>query len=59
MADIVDLEKEIAKLKKRLECGRVVFYTDLPAIGKTHVLYINEETGVMSIWNGSAYIPTS
>lgn len=40
-------------------CSHTIFYSPrsgLPEIGKDRKLYINQETGEMSIWDGDSYI---
>lgn len=53
-----DLEQRVSDLESN-KCCRIYFYSDTeprPDSGKSKVLYIHETSGVMSIWNGSAFV---
>lgn len=56
--DILELEERIKTLEDRI-CCNVIFYSTLPAIGKTKVLYINETSGEQYIWNGTEFVASS
>lgn len=58
--DTSKIEERLADLEYKSCCGRVKFYSassTKPTIGVKKVLYIDEDTGDMFIWNGASYIP--
>ena len=60
--DIYELFRRLLRLEKRVSCScsKLQFFDtsgDFPETGTENVLYVNKETGVTSIWDGTAYIP--
>ena len=53
-----EFEREIKRLEKKLCCKTRYYDTfeDFPETGESNILYVDEETGTIYIWNGSTYI---
>lgn len=51
----MNIEQELDKIKKKIcNCKEVVTYnSEVP--GRTNVIYIDQETSTLYIWNGTAY----
>jgi len=57
--DTSKIEERLADLESKSCCGRVKFYSassPKPTTGIKKVLYIDEDTGDMFIWDGSGYV---
>ena len=58
MTKIEQLEQKIQDLERRLCCDKARFYSELssfPSVGKEKVLYIDESTGDIYVWDGTQY----
>lgn len=58
MTRLEKLEQKIKELERKLCCKVQFFdtYADFPTEGSTGVLYIDEETGDIYIWDGDEYV---
>lgn len=57
----MDYKDEIEKLSKKVCCKSNKFYDNLaafPTTGKVNTLYIDKETAIIYIWDGTTYLST-